>query len=69
MRLLEFERKFLSIPEMARESGMSKGFWSKMIWKKRIRYAKVGRSVRVSREDFDAYLADRRVQPASEIAA
>lgn len=69
MELLEFEKKFLSIPELARESDMSKGFWSKMIWKKKIPYTKVGKSVRVSRKDFDAYLAARRVQPVSGIAA
>jgi excisionase family DNA binding protein len=69
MEQIRYDRDLLSIPELAREAGMSEGFWRKMIWQRKIEYAKVGRAVRVSRRAFDAYLAARRVQPVERIAA
>lgn len=69
IKQMEHYREMLNVPQLAGESGMSLGFWRKMIWLKQIEYAKVGRSVRVSRRAFDAYIAARSVQPEMEVAA
>lgn len=69
IKQIEHYREMLNVPQFARESGMSEGFWRKLIWLKQIEYAKVGRSVRVSRRAYDAYLAARSVQPEVGIAA
>jgi hypothetical protein len=69
IKQIEHYREMLNVPQLARESGMSKGCWRTLNWLKQIEYAKVGRSVRVSRRAFDAYLAARSVQPVMDVAA
>jgi excisionase family DNA binding protein len=55
------QKKYLSIPEAAQEYGGSLGFWRKRVFLKQIPYVKAGRSVRLSREDLEAWHAARKV--------
>ena len=55
-------RKHLTIAEVNAEYGGSIAFWRKAIFEKRIPYVKFGRSVRISRNDLEGWLAARRVE-------
>ena len=53
-------KRYLSIPEIAQETGCSVAFWRKAIFPRKIPFVKIGRSVRISREDFETWLQTRR---------
>lgn len=52
---------FLSVPQLAAETSESQAVWRKHIFRREIRYLKLGRNVRVRREDLEAFLAARQV--------
>lgn len=60
-------RRYLSVAEVAAEYGGSVGFWRKAIHQRQVPYFKLGRLVRLSRQDLDVYLASRRVEPARTV--
>jgi hypothetical protein len=57
------ERKFLTVEDLARESGESSAVWRKRLYLRQLPHLKFGRNVRVARQDFDAFCA-ARVVPA-----
>ncbi len=81
-RLLEFEEalegeetvrpqsreglELLSIPEVCQELGMGKSWVYRRIQSGEIPSVKLGRSIKVKREDLERYLEDRRYQPSNE---
>jgi hypothetical protein len=58
---VQTQKRYLSIPEAVQEYGGSLGFWRKRVFLKQIPYIKAGRSVRLSREDLDAWHAARKI--------
>jgi excisionase family DNA binding protein len=56
-------KKYLSIIEVSSEYGNSPGFWRKKVFLKQIPYVKSGRTVKISREDLDAWHAARKIRP------
>lgn len=60
-------KKYLSVNEVAHEYGNSPGFWRKRVFLKQIPYVKAGRSVKIRREDLDAWHATRLVAPGTGV--
>jgi hypothetical protein len=58
------DKKYLNISEVVAEYGNSIGFWRKKIFYRQIPFIKAGRSVKIAREDLDAWHVARRVQLA-----
>lgn len=56
----------LSIPELAAESNESAAVWRKRIERREIAFVKLGRNVRVRREDYIQYVAARVVEPENQ---
>ncbi len=56
--------EFLSVPELARVTCEAESTWRKRIWLRRISFVKLGRTVRVRREDFQRWVAERVVPAA-----
>jgi excisionase family DNA binding protein len=56
-------RSYLSVGQIAREINKSPGFVVREIHAGRLAAIKPGRSYRISRDDFDAYLERCRVRP------
>jgi hypothetical protein len=54
--------RFLSVNDLAQETGESVGVWRKRILLKLIPFFRFGRNVRVQREDFEAFCASRLVK-------
>jgi excisionase family DNA binding protein len=59
----ELEIQFLTVPELAKLSRESEAAWRKRVFFRQIPFVKVGRNVRVRREDFERWI-QRRVVPA-----
>jgi excisionase family DNA binding protein len=55
----------LSIPEVCQELGMGKSWVYGHIRSREIPSVKLGRNIKVRREDLEGYLEDQRYQPAS----
>lgn len=53
----------LSIPELAVESNESCSVWRKRIQRREIAFVKLGRNVRVKREDYLQYITARLIEP------
>ena len=63
------ERKgldLLSIPELCQELGMGKSWVYRRLRSGEIPSVKLGRSIKVKREDLEAYLESRRHRPPGE---
>jgi excisionase family DNA binding protein len=58
--------QYLSIADVAQETGLSEAFWRRAIFDRRIAYAKFGRRVMIRRSDLDAWVAARIVQEWSK---
>ncbi len=56
--------EFLTVAEIAKLTHTSAAVWRKRIWRRAICFIKLGRSVRVRREDLDRWIADRVVPAA-----
>jgi excisionase family DNA binding protein len=52
---------YLSIRDAANETGLSEGFWRKAVFAKRITYYKLGRVVRIARQDLRAWVEAQRI--------
>jgi excisionase family DNA binding protein len=62
------ERKgleLLSIPEVCQELGMGKSWVYRRIQSGEIPSVKLGRNIKVRREDLEGYLEDQRYQPTA----
>jgi excisionase family DNA binding protein len=62
------ERKgldLLSIPEVCQELGMGKSWVYRRIQSGEIPSVKLGRNIKVKREDLEGYLEDQRYQPST----
>src|SRR5215212_10092122 len=55
----------LSIPELCQELGMGKSWVYRRIQSGEIPSVKLGRNIKVRREDLQGYLEDQRYQPSS----
>ena len=55
----------LSIPELCQELGMGKSWVYRRIQSGEIPSVKLGRNIKVRREDLQGYLEDQRYQPVS----
>ena len=66
MQTADSERRYLSVLDLARETGESIAVWRKRILQKSIAFTKLGRNVRVKRQDFEAFCAQRRVPAEAE---
>ncbi len=55
----------LSIPELCRELGMGKSWVYRRLRSGEIPSVKLGRSIKVKREDLEEYLEKHRFQPAT----
>jgi excisionase family DNA binding protein len=55
----------LSIPEVCQELGMGKSWVYRHIQSGEIPSVKLGRNIKVRREDLEGYLEDQRYQPVS----
>jgi hypothetical protein len=53
--------EYLSIPMLAALSSETEFAWRKRIFKRQIPFVKFGSNVRVSRQDFDAWVAARMI--------
>ena len=61
--------ELLSIPEVCQELGMGKSWVYRHIQSGEIPSVKLGRNIKVRREDLEGYLEDQRYQPTnSELA-
>jgi excisionase family DNA binding protein len=56
-------RPFLSVSQLAEATGESTAVWRKRILHRLIPFVRLGRNVRVRREDFDDFCAARLVVP------
>jgi excisionase family DNA binding protein len=56
-------RPLLKSPEAARALGLGKRTLAELIAERKIGFIKIGRSVRFSREDIDAFVERQRVKP------
>ncbi len=56
--------EFLTVSEIAKLTHTSAAVWRKRIWRRGICFVKLGRSVRVRREDLDRWIAERVVPAA-----
>ncbi len=61
----DLQGQFLSVPVLASVTSESEAAWRKRIFFRRIPFVKVGRSVRVRREDFERWI-EERIVPARE---
>jgi excisionase family DNA binding protein len=52
--------KRYTVEELARATNMSRAFWRKRIWLRDIEVERFGRSIRVTAEALERYLAGRR---------
>ena len=55
------EKTFLTIVELAGETGESVAVWRKRILRREISYTKFGRNVRVSRDTLARFISERTV--------
>ncbi|MEK7754132.1 MAG: excisionase family DNA-binding protein [Planctomycetota bacterium] len=49
-------KRYLSVAEVAGETGLSQAFWRKAIFLRRVAFVRVGRRVLVRREDLDSFI-------------
>jgi hypothetical protein len=56
----------LSVPQLAAESNESTAVWRKRIQRRQIAFVKLGRNIRVRREDYARFIALRVVPPEPE---
>jgi excisionase family DNA binding protein len=61
MRDRDLERRFLSVRELAQETGESVAVWRKRVFKRLIPFVRLGRNVRVKRQDFENFCESGRV--------
>ncbi|HVA65268.1 MAG TPA: excisionase family DNA-binding protein [Terriglobales bacterium] len=54
--------QLLPIPELAERARNSQSYWRRLIRERKIRFYKVGDLVRISEQDFQAWLAARAVE-------
>jgi excisionase family DNA binding protein len=59
----------LSVEQAAERLGTSVRFVRRLVFERRIAYAKVGRHVRISEHDLSSYVATRRVEADSRLGA
>ena len=57
---------YMSVPDAAKETGLSEGFWRKVILSKRISYYKIGRLVKIARRDLQDWIESQRIPADSE---
>jgi excisionase family DNA binding protein len=62
---MDQENRYMSIPAVAEETGLSEAFWRKAIFHRRIAFVKMGKRVMIRRNDLDQWIAARIVQAAS----
>jgi excisionase family DNA binding protein len=62
-QLADFE--LLTLTEAASRLGTTHRFVRRLVAERRIAYLKIGRHVRISTEDLDAFVAAARVEPRS----
>jgi excisionase family DNA binding protein len=53
--------QLLSVPQLAAETAESQAVWRKRLFRREIRFVKLGRNVRVHRQDLDLFLAARQI--------
>jgi excisionase family DNA binding protein len=58
--------ELLSIPQVCRSLGMGKSWTYRRLKSGEIPSVKLGRSIKVKREDLERYLESRRYQPSDE---
>ncbi len=58
--------ELLSIPQVCRSLGMGKSWTYRRLKSGEIPSVKLGRSIKVKREDLEQYLESRRYQPSDE---
>lgn len=58
------ESRFLDVAEAARHLGTSERFVRRLVQERRIRFRKVGRFVRFTRTDLDAFADAGTVEPS-----
>lgn len=54
-------RRYLSVAEVAKATGLSQAYWRKAVFRRHIPYVKLGR-VLIRREDLESYMACHLVQ-------
>jgi len=64
----QHQRAYLTVREVAEEYGNSVGFWRKAILERAVPFVKIGRSVRIGRDELQQWLAARRVPAKAEAA-
>lgn len=58
--------ELLAVPELARKTGESISVWRKRIFRREVPFVKLGRNVRVRREDLENWLEARLVPARGE---
>ena len=61
------ETTMLTMAEAAERLGTTHRFVRRLVNERRIAYLKLGRHVRISSEDLDAYLRQSRVEPRPRV--
>jgi len=61
--------QLLSLKQAAERTGSSESYWRKQRWLRTIPVVRVGRLVRISEDDLDAWLAQRRDESNAPMAA
>ena len=61
MNLDRLQDEFLTIAELQRLTGESESCWRKRLGRREIRFVRFGTNVRVRRDDFERFVAERTI--------
>ena len=62
-------RPFLTVPELAQQTGESEAVWRKRVANRLIPFVKCGRNVRIRLADFEEFCRERTVPAIKQTAA
>ena len=58
--------KLYTVQEAALVTNMSSAFWRQRIWKREVKFMKIGRSIRIPQSTIDQLLQEAMVEPRRE---
>jgi len=58
--------RLYTVEEAALATNMSPAFWRQKIWRREVKFMKIGRSIRIPQSTIDELLQDATVEPRRE---
>ena len=58
--------KLYTVEEAALATNMSSAFWRQLVWQKKVKFMKIGRSIRIPQSTIDQLLEQATVEPRRE---